>query len=136
MLAITLLVLIGTLISSYLYAEQVVDEFDSVPDLDLQNATRSAGITNMEWNKDDFKMVVRTHFASIGIFATFITRLLCMPSDLGVDDEYAYWKSGVRHFSEFYALWDSVRNANSLITLFAPELQRDFLNCLHQETLS
>ena len=53
-----------------------------------------------------------------------------MPSDLGVDDEYAYWKSGVRHFSEFYALWDSVRNANSLITLFAPELQRDFLNCL------
>ena len=64
------------------------------------------------------------------IFATFITRLLCMPSDLGVDDEYAYWKSGVRHFSEFYALWDSVRNANSLITLFAPELQRDFLNCL------
>ena len=64
------------------------------------------------------------------LFATFITRLLCMPADLGVDDEYAYWKSGVRHFSEFYALWDSVRNANSLITLFAPELQRDFLNCL------
>jgi hypothetical protein len=76
MLAITLLVLIGTLISSYLYAEQVVDEFDSVPDLDLQNATRSAGITNMEWNKDDFKMVVRTHFASIGIFATFITLIV------------------------------------------------------------
>ena len=28
------------------------------------------------WNKDDFKMVVRTHFASIGIFATFITLIV------------------------------------------------------------
>ena len=39
MLALTLLVLIGFLISSFLYAEAVVREFDSVPDLDLQNAT-------------------------------------------------------------------------------------------------
>jgi len=53
-----------------------------------------------------------------------------MPTDLGVDDEYPYWQSGVRHFSEYYALWDSVRNANSFISLFAPELERDMLNCL------
>ena len=73
MLALTLLVLIGFLISSFLYAEAVVREFDSVPDLDLQNATARAGITNMEWTKEDFKSVIRTHFASIGVFATFIT---------------------------------------------------------------
>ena len=54
-----------------------------------------------------------------------------MPTDLGVDDEFARWETGgVRHFSEFYALWDSVRNANSFIGLFAPELERDMLNCL------
>ena len=64
------------------------------------------------------------------IFHTFMTRLLCMPTDLGIDDEMPYWKSGIRHFSEYYCLWDSVRNANSFISLFAPELERDMLNCL------
>jgi predicted alpha-1,2-mannosidase len=64
------------------------------------------------------------------LFYTLFTRLLCMPSDLGVDDEHPLWHSGVRHFSDFYALWDSVRNANSLITLIDPELEVDLLNCL------
>lgn len=64
------------------------------------------------------------------LFYTLFSRLLCMPSDLGVDDEYSYWKSGIRHFSDFYCLWDSVRNANSLIGLFDPELEVDFLNCI------
>ncbi|MEM7366664.1 MAG: GH92 family glycosyl hydrolase, partial [Pseudomonadota bacterium] len=64
------------------------------------------------------------------LFHTFLTRLLCMPADLGVDDEFHHWPSKIRHFSEFYCLWDSVRNANSLLMLFAPELQRDMLNCL------
>ena len=64
------------------------------------------------------------------IFYTFLYRLLCMPTDLGTNDELTHWRSDVRHFSEFYTLWDSVRNANSLLMLFAPELQRDMLNCL------
>jgi predicted alpha-1,2-mannosidase len=64
------------------------------------------------------------------LFATMVTRLICLPSDLGVDDEFPSWRSGVRHFSDFYCLWDSVRNANSLIALFDPELAADFLNCL------
>ena len=64
------------------------------------------------------------------LFYTFFSRLMCMPTDLGVDDEFGLWKSGVRHFSEFYCLWDSVRNANSLIGLFDPQLETDFLKCL------
>ncbi|MEM7218646.1 MAG: GH92 family glycosyl hydrolase [Pseudomonadota bacterium] len=64
------------------------------------------------------------------IFHTFITRLLCMPTDLGAADEFHHWPSEHRHFSEIYCLWDSIRNANSLITLIAPELTRDMLNCL------
>lgn len=59
-----------------------------------------------------------------------MTRLFCMPSDLGVDDENFAWESGVRHFTDLYALWDSVRNANSLITLLDPQLEADILNCL------
>ena len=64
------------------------------------------------------------------IFYTFLNRLLCMPSDLGTGNEFDKWPTERRHFSEFYCLWDSVRNANSLLMLIAPELQRDMLNCL------
>ncbi|GAC1579533.1 MAG: GH92 family glycosyl hydrolase [Ktedonobacteraceae bacterium] len=64
------------------------------------------------------------------LFYTLFTRLLCMPSDLGTDDEHGLWKSGVRHFTDFYCLWDSVRNANSLISLFDSNLEVAFLNCL------
>jgi predicted alpha-1,2-mannosidase len=64
------------------------------------------------------------------MFYTFFTRLICMPTDLGVDDEFPLWKSGVRHFSEYYCLWDSVRDANSLISLFDPGLEADMLSCL------
>lgn len=55
------------------------------------------------------------------IFYSLIYRLLCMPTDLGVDEENPFWKSGVRQFTDFYCLWDSIRNANSLLALFAPE---------------
>ncbi len=64
------------------------------------------------------------------LFYTLFSRLLCMPSDLGIDDEFPLWESGVRHFTDYYALWDSVRNANSLISLFDPELEVALLNCL------
>lgn len=64
------------------------------------------------------------------IFYTLFTRLVCMPSDLGVDDEFGQWNSGKRHFTDYYCLWDSVRNANSLLTLIAPETEIDQLNCL------
>lgn len=64
------------------------------------------------------------------LFYTMLYRLFCMPTDLGIDDENHQWKSGVRQFSEIICLWDSVRNANSLLTLIAPDLQRDILNAL------
>ncbi|MDN4617532.1 GH92 family glycosyl hydrolase [Paenibacillus sp. PsM32] len=61
---------------------------------------------------------------------TLLTRLWCMPSDLGIDDEYHGWVSGVRQYTDLYALWDSVRNANSLLTLIDPELEIGILNSL------
>ena len=57
-------------------------------------------------------------------------RLFCMPTDLGIDEENPRWRSGVRHFTDFYCIWDSVRNANSLLNLIAPELSADMLNSL------
>ncbi len=64
------------------------------------------------------------------MFYTMLSRLLCMPTDLGIDDENPWWRSGVRHYSDFYCLWDSVRNANSLLALIEPELESALLNSL------
>lgn len=64
------------------------------------------------------------------LFYTSLYRLYCMPGDMGIDDEHAAWTSGVRQFNDFYCLWDSVRNANSLLALIDPDLERDFCNAL------
>lgn len=64
------------------------------------------------------------------IFASSHHRLLCMPTDLGVDEQNPYWKSGVRQFTDIYCLWDSVRNANSLLFFLEPGVSRDLLNAL------
>lgn len=63
------------------------------------------------------------------LFYSLFNRLMWGPTDLGTE-ENPYWKSDVRNFTDYYALWDSVRNANSLIGLFEPELEADYLNCL------
>ncbi len=63
------------------------------------------------------------------IFYSLFIRLMYGPTDLGFD-ENPYWKSKVRCYTDFYALWDSVRNANSLIGLFNPQQEVDMLNCL------
>ena len=63
-------------------------------------------------------------------FYSMLYRLFCMPTDLGTDEENPFWKSGVRQFTDFYCLWDSIRNANSFFHLFFPELSRDMLNSL------
>ena len=64
------------------------------------------------------------------LFYTLFTRLLCMPSDLGIDDEHPSWHSGVRQFTDMYCLWDSVRNANALLSLFDPQMEVALLNSL------
>jgi predicted alpha-1,2-mannosidase len=64
------------------------------------------------------------------LFYTLFTRLLCMPSDLGIDDEFPSWHSGGRQFTDIYCLWDSVRNANALLSLFDPQMEAELLNSL------
>ena len=64
------------------------------------------------------------------VFYTSLYHLYVMPSDLGIDRENPHWQSGVRQFTEFYCLWDSIRNANSFFHLFDPALSRDMMNAL------
>lgn len=63
------------------------------------------------------------------IFYSVFARLMWGPTDLGTE-ENPYWRSNIRNFTDYYAIWDSVRNANSLISLFDPKLEADMLNCL------
>ncbi len=62
-------------------------------------------------------------------FYSLFARLVCMPSDCGVDGN-PLWNSGRRQFEGYYALWDSVRNANTLIGFLWPDLAADLLNNL------
>jgi putative alpha-1,2-mannosidase len=64
------------------------------------------------------------------LFYTLFTRLLCMPGDLGIDEEHPYWHSGVRQFIDIYCLWDSVRNANPFLSLIDPQFEVALLDCL------
>ncbi|NMD86189.1 hypothetical protein HF882_06280 [Victivallis vadensis] len=77
----------------------------------------------------DFE-VIGGSFEERTLFYTMLYRLHCMPTDLGVDQENPFWKTGRRAFTDYYCLWDSVRNSNSFFLLFNPELARDFLNNL------
>ncbi len=54
--------------------------------------------------------------------ASSLYRLFSMPTDLGTD-ENPWWHSQTRNFTDYYCLWDSVRNANSLLMLIRPQLQ-------------
>jgi len=87
--------------------------------------------SNAEWEKELSRIKVSGGTDERRqLFYSFFARLLCMPSDLGIDDENPCWKSGIRHFTDYYCLWDSVRNANSFFGLFNPRLEVDMLNCL------
>jgi predicted alpha-1,2-mannosidase len=111
-------------------AREVGSFIDSTPGAAKSfDAVRRAG--EGEWEKvlDRIRVDGGTSEQST-LFATLFTRFYCMPTDLGVDDEYSSWHSGVRHFSDFYCVCDSVRNANSLISLIDPQLGADLLNCL------
>lgn len=64
------------------------------------------------------------------LFATSLYRLLCMPSDLGVRHEFTAWETDRRHFSDYYCLWDSCRNANAYLAWFRPADHADMVHCL------
>ena len=64
------------------------------------------------------------------LFYTMLYRLYCMPTDLGIDYDNPFWKSGRRFFTDYYSLWDSIRCADSFFLLFDPETASDLLNNL------
>lgn len=82
------------------------------------------------WNLSLSRIDVEGSESDKSIFYSLFTRLLCMPSDLGVDDEFAGWRSGLRHFTDYFTLWDAVRNTNAMYILLDPALHAEMMTCL------
>jgi putative alpha-1,2-mannosidase len=63
------------------------------------------------------------------LYHTMLYRFFSMPDDLG-HEECPWFPNQRRQFNNFYCLWDSVRNANSFLALWEPELESDICNAL------
>ncbi|MBC8008849.1 MAG: glycoside hydrolase family 92 protein, partial [Burkholderiales bacterium] len=62
------------------------------------------------------------------LFLTALYRCFTMPTDLTGDNPR--WDSAEPHYWHYFAVWDTFRSLNPLLTLVAPERQRDLLRSL------
>ncbi|HEY1604171.1 MAG TPA: GH92 family glycosyl hydrolase [Allosphingosinicella sp.] len=66
--------------------------------------------------------------ADRALFYSALYRSETMPHDLG--GENVWWHSAEPHYEDFYTLWDTFRTLHPLLTLIAPERQRDVVRSL------
>jgi predicted alpha-1,2-mannosidase len=59
---------------------------------------------------------------------TALYHTMLMPSDH--TGENPLWKSGEPYYDDYYAIWDTYRSSSPLLTLIAPERQRDLIRSL------
>ena len=62
------------------------------------------------------------------LLATSLLHLFTMPTDMSADGQTT--AIGTPALTDFICLWDSIRNANSLFHLIAPEFSADIMNSL------
>jgi predicted alpha-1,2-mannosidase len=62
------------------------------------------------------------------LFATGLYHAQVMPHDVSGDN--AWWRSREPHYEDFYALWDTHRTVNPLLTLIAPRRQARIVRSL------
>lgn len=62
------------------------------------------------------------------MFYTALYHTMLMPTDR--TGENPLWDTGVPYYDDFYALWDTFRSSHPLLTLIAPDRQRDIVRSL------
>lgn len=97
-------------------ARRAVDEEAAAPFETLVSRNRAAWEEELSVVQADGERELQREIASS------LYRLFSMPTDLG-QHENPWWHSPSRNFTDYYCLWDSVRNANSLLMLIKPALQ-------------
>jgi len=81
------------------------------------------------WNQALSKIDIRGETDSKRIqFYTAMYHVMLMPTDR--TGENPYWKSGEPYYDDYYAIWDTYRSSSPLLTLIAPERQRDLVRSL------
>ncbi|MGB9406475.1 MAG: GH92 family glycosyl hydrolase [Terracidiphilus sp.] len=91
------------------------------------DAVRKASVEN--WNQALSKIRLRGETDSKRIqFYTAMYHIMLMPSDR--TGENPGWQSAEPYYDDYYTIWDTYRSSGPLLTLIAPERQRDLIRSL------
>ena len=91
------------------------------------DAVRRASVR--AWNQALSKIRLRGETASKRIqFYTAMYHTMLMPSDR--TGENPGWQSTEPNYDDYYAIWDTFRSSSPLLTLIAPDRQRDLIRSL------
>jgi predicted alpha-1,2-mannosidase len=90
-------------------------------------AIRKAAVDN--WNQALSRIQLHGETDSKRIqFYTAMYHTMLMPSDR--TGENPLWKSDEPYYDDYYAIWDTFRSSGPLLTLIAPDRQRDLIRSL------
>ena len=91
------------------------------------DAARNA--SNATWNQALSKIQIHGETDSKRVqFYTAMYHTMLMPTDR--TGENPGWKSDEPYYDDYYAIWDTYRSSSPLLTLIAPERQRDLVRSL------
>ncbi len=81
------------------------------------------------WEKELEKISIDTpNLAYRKMFYTALYHVMLMPTDR--TDENPKWHSNVPYYDDYYAIWDTFRSSNPLLTLISPARERDIVRSL------
>jgi predicted alpha-1,2-mannosidase len=81
------------------------------------------------WNRALSRIQLHGESESKGVqFYTAMYHTMLMPADR--TGENPLWKSSEPYYDDYYAIWDTFRSSGPLLTLIAPDRQRDLIRSL------
>ena len=97
-----------------------------IPKFEFERVQTSA---RAEWNKALGNVEIETDSPrEKRIFYTALYHTMLMPVDR--TGENPLWQSKEPYYDDFYAIWDTFRSSSPLLTLIAPERERDIVRSL------
>jgi len=133
---------IGLVFSMPTHAAQVVQAKVGISFVSTEQARSNIQEEAPEWNFDKVRMAsvsawnqvlskIDLHGETNSQRVQFYTAMyhtMLMPSDR--NGENPLWHSAEPYYDDYYAIWDTYRSSGPLLTLIAPERQRDLIRSL------
>ena len=99
---------------------------NEIPDWDFEYVKNQA---KTKWNDFINKVTVEGGTDELKtMFYTALYHTMLMPSDR--TGENPKWKSNAPYYDDYYAIWDTYRTTNPLLTLINPEMQVDLIRSM------